>query len=181
MRTVSFSSDPVHDSLTDDFVCYALNTEGDPSAGSSMAHAPTDTPGHCTQGIGKQNVQCLFLTPDGEVFHTASGFQSPEELSEHLETASTLFAAIQERPDHADRIVHDVHQEQLDELHTSNADSRRTARGSLAQFMTQIARTGTRGGRFNPTTVNGIFDLKTQDVAYNDNRYMVEHPLITKM
>ncbi len=179
MRTVSFSSDPVHDLLTSDFVCYSLNTEGDPSAGSSMAHAPTDTPGHCTQGIGKQNVQCLFLTPDGEIFHTASGFQSPAELSEHLETASTLFAAIQENPDRADRIVHDLHQERLDELQTSDADARRMIPGSFAQFMTQIARRGNRGGRFNPTTVDGIFDLKTQDAAYNDNRYMVEHPLIT--
>lgn len=178
MRTVSFSSDPVRKSLTNDFVCFSLNTDGDPSAGSSMAHAPTDTPGRCTQGIGKQNVQCLFLTPDGEIFHTASGFQSPENLSEHFETARTLFDAIRANPDRARQIVRNFHQERLDATRVADDSARRTARGSFPRFMTQIVRMGTRGNGFDPTSVHDIFDLKTQDAAHNDNRYMVEHALI---
>lgn len=175
MRTVSFSSAPVHNSLTDDFVCYSLNTDGDSSAGVSVGHAPTDTPGFCSQGIGKQNVQCLFLTPDGEIFHTASGFQGPDDLKRELDTASTLFAAIQADPDRAEWLVRDFHQQRLAEL---SEESRRTVPDSLGQFMSQFTGMGNRSGRSVPASVNGMFNFQTQDAAYNDNRFMVEHPLI---
>jgi hypothetical protein len=175
MRTVSFSSAPVHDSLTEDFVCYSLNTEGDPSAGASVGHAPTDSAGHCSQGIGKQNVQCLFLTPEGEILHTASGFQGPEDLKGHLETAAMLFGAIQDDPDRSEWLVRDLHQKRLAAFE-ANDSARRP--DSVAQFMTQFTRTAARGRRPGRTSVDNIFDFKTQDAAYNDNRYMVEHPLI---
>jgi len=178
MRTVSFSSAPVHDRLSDGFVCCSINTDGDPSAGASVGHAPADTPGQCTQGVGKQNVQCLFLTQDGEIFHTASGFQGPEDLQRHLEAASTLFAAIRNAPDHARRIVREFHEERLTELDRDNS-SRRTAPAAIAQFMTQFTHMATRGRRRNRTSVDDMFEFKTQNAEYSDNRYMVEHPLIT--
>ena len=179
MRTVSFSSAPVQELLKHDFVCYSLNTAGDPSAGSSIAHAPTDAAGHCTQGIGQQNVQCLFLTPAGEIFHTASGFQGAEDLRGHLETASTLFAAILENPDRADVIVRNAHHQRLEELRNTDNDLPRTAPGSIAQFLSEMSRSGNRGGRFDPTRVSGIFQLKTRNAEYSDNSYMTEHPLTT--
>ena len=178
MRTVSFSSAPVRRILSDDFICFSLNTEGDPSAGASMAHAPTDAAGQCSQGIGKQNVQCLFLTPEGDIFHTACGFQSPEQLREHLDSAAELFHEIRENPDRANMIVRNAHQERLDALRDDGNNARRRTPGSLAQFLSEMARSRAGGGQFNPTAVSGVFDFKTRDAEYNDNRYMVEHPLI---
>lgn len=177
MRTVSFSSAPVHDSLTNDFVCYSLNIDGDPSAGASVGHAPTDSPGFCTRGIGKQNVQCLFLTPDGRIFHAASGFQGPEDLKAQLDTALKLFADIQEHPDRDGQIVRDYHQKRLDELQAeSNAGS--TLPGSFGQFMSQLSRGGVPGGGFNPTSFANAMNCGMPNPDYSDNQYMVEHPLI---
>ena len=66
--------------LNEDFVCATINTEGDPTAGASVGHAPTDSCGSSFRGIGRQNVQCLFLTPKGEIFHVASGFRGADDL-----------------------------------------------------------------------------------------------------
>ena len=37
---------------------------------------------------------------------------------------------------------------------------------------------GARDGQLFPSSMNGMFDLLTQDAEHNDARYMVEHPLI---
>jgi hypothetical protein len=177
MRTVSFSSAPVRDSLTNDFVCYSLNTDGDPSAGLSVSHAPSDSPGFCTQGIGKQNVQCLFLTPDGRIFHTASGFQGPADLEVHLGTARRLFAAIQDDPEQAERTVRDFHQEQL-AAQPTDGNVRLPLPRSFGEMMTQFSSGGSRDGQFS-ALMNGMFDFPRRDAANHDARYMVEHPLIS--
>src|SRR5262245_55323216 len=91
MRTVSFSSPKVQDALTQDFVCAVINTEGDPTAGTSCAHSPTDKPGPCTRGLGHQNVQCLFLTPKGEILHAACGHLDAEDMEQEIAFAHKLF------------------------------------------------------------------------------------------
>jgi len=91
MRTVSFSQPQVNQTLSNDFVCFTTSTEGDPSAGQSIRHRPKDPAGPCVRGNGQQNVQTLFLTPEGEIFHAASGYLAPEDMLAELEYARELF------------------------------------------------------------------------------------------
>jgi len=113
MRTVSFSSDPVQQALAADFIPAVVFTTGSAATGASCKHAPNEQPGMCTPGIGHQNVQCLFLTPDGEIFHVASGHQSPKALAAELDEASGLFAQIKKEPDRARDLVADRHRTTL--------------------------------------------------------------------
>ena len=109
MRTVSFSTASVRRTLNSDFVCHAINTEGDPSAGKSHAHAPTDRPGRCSEGVANQNVQLLFLTPKRQIFHTVSGFRQGVTLHKELLFAKALFEKIQKSPSDAETIVRTEH------------------------------------------------------------------------
>jgi len=113
MRTVSFSSDPVQQALAADFIPAVVNTTGTAATGASCKHAPNEQPGMCTPGIGHQNVQCLFLTPSGEIFHVASGHQSPKALAAELDVASRLFAQIKKDPAHAHDLVAERHRTTL--------------------------------------------------------------------
>ena len=113
MRTVSFSSDPVQQALAADFIPAVVNTTGTAATGASCKHAPNEQPGTCTPGIGHQNVQCLFLTPEGEIFHVASGHQSPKALAAELDVASRLFAQIKKDPGRARELVADRHRTTL--------------------------------------------------------------------
>ena len=110
MRTVSFSPAKIRNALNRDFVCHMINTEGDPSSGASQVHAPGYEPGRVGDGIAKQNVQLLFMTPKGEIFHTASGFQSAEKLEKELVFSKKLFADIRKSPETAEQIVRKKHQ-----------------------------------------------------------------------
>ncbi|MFK7822147.1 MAG: hypothetical protein AB8G99_25855 [Planctomycetaceae bacterium] len=110
MRTVSFSPANIRETLKTEFVCHTINTEGDPSAGQSHAHAPNDKAGSVTDGVANQNVQLLFLTPNGEIFHTVSGFRGPDALAEELSFSIGLFNQIQEDPKSAKELVQVVHQ-----------------------------------------------------------------------
>ncbi|MBL8892018.1 MAG: hypothetical protein JNL67_18730 [Planctomycetaceae bacterium] len=98
MRTVSFSQPQVQAVLSRDFVCFTTSTEGDPSAGESIRHRPSDNAGTCLRGNGQQNVQTLFLTPDGRIFHAVSGYIAPDDLLEELRFAQELFAVLQVTP-----------------------------------------------------------------------------------
>ncbi len=95
MRTVSFSNAKVQNALNHNFVCCFTNTQGDPSAGASFAHAPSDAPGPCARGAGRQNVQTIFLTPAGEIFHVATGYLDPDELLTEAAFALQLYADLQ--------------------------------------------------------------------------------------
>jgi hypothetical protein len=123
MRTVSFSQPQVQTILARDFVCFTTSTEGDPTAGQSIRHRPRDPAGPCLRGNGQQNVQTLFLTPAGEIFHAATGYLSPEDLLTELEFARSLFATIQEVPA-ADRAaeVQRQHRQRLEQLNYSPAE-----------------------------------------------------------
>jgi hypothetical protein len=122
MRTVTFSSDNVRNHLNNNFVCTMVNTTGDPSAGASCKHAPTDTPGPCSRGIGHQNVQSLFLTPAGEIFHAASGYLSAEDMDKELSFGSDLYALMKRTPAQARQIVTQAHARRLKELGYSDAE-----------------------------------------------------------
>jgi hypothetical protein len=116
MRTVSFSSDPVQEALKTKVVPAFVNTTGTPATGASCKHAPNEAAGMCTPGIGHQNVQCLFLTPEGEIFHAVSGHQGPKAMAEELDYASRLFAQMKEDPEQARDLVVNRHRATLTAL-----------------------------------------------------------------
>jgi hypothetical protein len=153
MRTVSFSSDPVRSLLKSDFVCATINIDGDPTAGASLAHAPTDSCGPSSRGIGRPNVQCLFLTPDGKILHVASGYVGPKDLKREIQFAKDVFAAVRKSPRNAKAVVAAMHARRLKALGFSNDASQPRNSRSTAQDITNrvlsnvLPRQRTRGLR----------------------------------
>jgi hypothetical protein len=76
------------------FVCAWENTDGKPTPGASFAHRPRDPAPSCIRGNGEHNVQILFLTPQGEIFHVLAGYVSPKDLQEELRFALSSFDAL---------------------------------------------------------------------------------------
>ena len=151
MRTVSFSSDPVQETLKTKFIAAVVNTTGTPATGASCKHAPNEQAGMCTPGIGHQNVQCLFLTPEGEIFHAVTGHQSPKALAEELTYAERLFAKIKENPEQARELVVERHRATL------------AALGGPAQF--------------GPDMMTGMLDGSFR--RRKDTQFCVDHPLMS--
>lgn len=116
MRTVSFSSAPVQQLLNEDFICATINTEGDPTAGMSLGHAPTDSCGSSSRGIGEQNVQCLFLSSNGRILHVASGYVGPNDLEKEIRFAKKVHQAVIAEPENGKAIVVKLHKERLKTL-----------------------------------------------------------------
>jgi hypothetical protein len=113
MRTVSFSNSHVRRLLNNDFVNTFTNTQGDPTAGMSISHRPTDAPGQCIRGNGKQNVQTIFMTPDGEIFHVATGFLSSEDLLAEARFAKELFGHLKSNQSDNRSLVVEAHRQRL--------------------------------------------------------------------
>ena len=91
---MSLSDPQVQRLLNTRFVCAWENTEGQPAAGASFAHRPRDPAPSCVRGNGEHNVQVLFLTPRGEIFHVLAGYVSPKDLNEELRFALATFDAL---------------------------------------------------------------------------------------
>ena len=127
MRTVSFSPANIRESLQKDFICHRINTEGDASAGRSQAHAPNDKPGQVTDGVANQNVQLLFLTPKGEIFHTVSGFRSADALQQELEFSKTMYTSLKTSKD-PKTFVKLAHQERARQAVTQTSRPNRSSR-----------------------------------------------------
>jgi len=207
MRTVTFSSDSVRRSLNSDFVCTLINTTGDPTAGTSCKHAPTDAPGPCSRGIGHQNVQCLFLTPAGEIFHAASGHLDPVEMEKELAFAKETYSLMKRNPAQARQIDAQAHVRRLKELGYSEAEIRQPRQhffggSGLVLFgqqnePTRDANTRRPDGRqqgffpglggqqgFFPGLGNGgnifdqMFEAQSKRIVFNDHKFSIEHPLL---
>ena len=187
MRTVSFSPARVRNKVKNNFVSWVMNTEGDPSAGSSHAHSPRDPAGTCSNGIGQQNVQTLFLTPEGEIFHTASGFQSADKLISEMDVATDLWDRIRKDRVKAREIVRDVHLARLEEL-----EKMKTADTGRDPFAIGINRSRQRGlipRRLSPADMlsamenaqsmaDKVFAGKTRQSAYDDARFGSRYPML---
>lgn len=78
--------------LNNEFVCCYTNIKGNPSAGASFSHSPRDQPGPCGRGAGRQNVQTMFMTPAGQIFHVATGYLDPNDLLDEARFARQLYA-----------------------------------------------------------------------------------------
>lgn len=197
MRTVSFSSPPIQQVLSKDFICHIVNSEGDPSAGMSQAHAPTDPAGLCSPGIGSQNVQTLFLTPDGNIFHTASGFRGPDDLADEIQFAGELFERIQAAPELARRTIPAMHRQRMHDAGIDDRMLNSDPRAEMAQMMNELRAsitgfgnsngmqgsplTGMRQGR-TPQQMqqlgDSVFAGKTHRARIQDYQFAVRHPMM---
>ena len=175
MRTVSFSDRRVQNQLNRHFVNTYTDLTGDPTAGSSFKHRPSDPVGSCIRGNGKQNVQTVFLTPDGEIFHVATGFLSPDDLLQEITFARQLFSRLNSGDSQADRIVADTHRKRLAEEGFSDA-SISSPRGM--ELMDMIRNNQFAGSNPAMNSPNGVFSgfIKTQFLS--DNKFCIEHPLL---
>lgn len=96
MRTVSFSDPTVRNTLANEFVSAYTNTQGTANTGMSFSHSPNEPPGPCGRGAGRQNVQTIFMTPRGQIYHVATGFLSPQDLREELDFAGQTHQSLQQ-------------------------------------------------------------------------------------
>ena len=94
MRAGTLSNRKVRRLLNDRFVCAWVNTEGDKSAGASFAHEPGEAAPSCIRGNGEHNVQMIFLTPQGEIFHVLAGYITAGDLAEELAFALKTYEKV---------------------------------------------------------------------------------------
>ena len=190
MRTVTFSAARVRKALQDDFVCYYTNTKGDSSAGASFSHAPNDPPGPCGRGAGRQNVQSIFMTPAGEIFHVATGFLSAGDLLAELRFAANLFAEMLKDSKRRNAAVVVAHRKRLKELGFTQSDL-----SAPDNRLNDMLLTGPNPGDFGinvpkpqdfgfkiPVRVNGVNlfqDIARQRVL-KDHKFVMKHPLMTE-
>jgi hypothetical protein len=178
---VTFSSTAVRKLLDDEFVCTLINTEGDPTAGVSMGHAPSDPPGPCSRGVGKQNVQCLFLTSDGKVFHAVSGFVGPDDMKDELQFGLTLFKTLRKMPSRAKEAVIDAHAKRLKTLGFTDAEVKQ-AKSAQTGFdfggVMQVPGFSTDGDHFDAKKDKGFFGLGSRATVLHDYRFVMTNPLL---
>ena len=175
MRTVSFSTPAVQQKMNQDFVCVAVNTEGDPSAGSSQAHAPSDQAGQCTPGIGNQNVQLVFMTPEARIFHTASGFRDGLELAREMDFANQLFDKIKESPRLAEDTVRNEHHQKMLQAGYTPARLKRSGDRHQVSSRSTPDRTDLEKMR------SSLFDVlitKTQESRMLDYNFSQKYPML---
>ncbi|HEV3006707.1 MAG TPA: hypothetical protein VGX78_19710 [Pirellulales bacterium] len=177
MRTVPFSSPAIQKTLKSRFICARVNTTGEPTAGASFSHAPSDPPGPCLRGNGRQNIQLLFLTPGGELFHALTGYVGPEDLAEELTFALETYEALQSQHDDREQIVRDAHTERLQSLGYNEAQIHQTGDdpiGGMLAGMAGIAPALARG-EFAP---GEMLDGLARGQVLSDYRFAIRHPLL---
>lgn len=168
MRTVSFSNKAVRSLLNKDFINTFTNTTGDPSAGKSIWHSPEDLPGSCARGVGGQNVQTIFMTPDGKIFHAANGYLSPDDLLDEINFAKDLFTQIKESPVQASSIVRQAHRDRLEELGYSEDQIEAAQSGKPSMTMDLV----------KDIEPGNIFAGKTKKEVLMGNAFSIKHPLM---
>jgi hypothetical protein len=174
MRTVSFSSPAVRKTLSDHFICARINTTGDPTAGASYSHAPSDPPGPCLRGNGQQNIQLIFLTPHGEMLHALAGYVGPDELADELKFALATYQALSSQRDDGEQLVREAHARHLsmlgyseDEIHCNGNDP---LGGMLSSIAMAIAEENT-----NPDKMLGGFKRRQ---TLHDHRFAMRNALL---
>lgn len=191
MRTVSFSQPDVCKMLDQNFVCYHTSTVGDPTAGQSIEHRPSDPAGTCIRGNGPQNVQTLFLTPEGEIFHVVSGYASPEEFYQELTFATKLFDELkrdtwksESRPE---ALVVDSHRARLASLGFDNDQIERGGMMMPANIQEMMQGSGMNSlGGFPPNAsrsggnqAGSVFDTMIRGQVLKDSQFCMNHPLMS--
>ncbi len=148
MRAGTLSNRKVQRLLKDRFVCAWVNTEGQKSAGASFAHEPGEAAPSCVRGNGKQNVQMIFLTPQGEIFHVLAGYINADQLAEELEFARKTYEKV---------------------LSASNPEE---------QEATVVSAHKTMAKKLQDKKFDGPLGKWERRRALKDHEFMTKHPLI---
>ena len=188
MRTVSFSNPKVAKNLNEHFVSTFTNTYGDPTSGMSIKHSPGDTPGQCIRGNGKQNVQTIFMDPQGRIFHVATGYLGPEDLYEEMDFAHRLFEEMKNSSE-PENLVAESHRRRLKEAGFNDQQIDSQPLMNMA-MMTGLPGSSTRNltGLPGSTTRNrppnrspgGAFDFLVQGQILSDNQFPIRYPMINQ-
>lgn len=178
MRTVSFSDPKVRSVLSQNFLSTFTNTQGDPSAGASFSHSPADPPGPCGPGAGRQNVQCIFLTRGGEIFHVAGGFLDGPSLLNEIKFASDLFAKLKESQDPR-QLVADTHRRFLAQNGFSPEQIRSGQVGLFDENMPNFSPKDL-GIDIPAGQANQFLDQMHRYRVLADHRYLIQNPLVQK-
>ena len=185
MRTVSFSEPSVQNLLNRNFVNTFSNTRGNPTAGQSINHRPSDPAGFCIRGNGQQNVQTIFMTPEGEIFHVATGFLSADDLIDEANFALTLFDDMkQNRDSNNASLVAQSHRNRLKQLGFDDSDINDVSGMSRIMKMANNLGSGSRvpmGGRQSGNLVPGgdVFQPFIERQIIGDHQFSIKYPLIT--
>lgn len=177
MRTVSFSTPRIQQAIAENFVALNTNTTADPTAGESFSHAPDDPPGSCIRGNGRQNVQTLFLTPDLEIMHVASGYLDPDDLDEEMDFALRVYRAIRSRPETDRETVISMHRQRLADAGFSEREINATSEMELMQSMISQMSDPGRGTGDSPRDMNAAFAPFIRREFLKDQHYSMRHPL----
>ncbi len=204
MRTVTFSQRKLQGFLNNNFVNTFTNTTGDATSGTSINHRPNDRAGNCVRGNGKQNVQTVFMTPQGEIFHVATGFLAAEDLHDEAKFALNLFAAMQKTQrvvvteedsvggDTLSNLVVDAHRKRLEDLGFSENEidppSEMARMQNLHNMMSNNAFTfptnsngsSTRNANRTDSILGDVFQGFIKKQILEDNQFSINHPLITQ-
>ena len=186
MRTVSFSDDKVQKSLNNNFVCTHTSTEGDPSAGKSLKHAPTDAAGLCGRGAGRQNVQTVFMTPENEIFHVVTGYLDAKDLLAEVQFADKMYDRLGRSPKRKKETVVAMHTSRLQELGfqpkeinaSENMMSEMLATGFSPEDLGMNLSGMTRN--FGGRSGNMFGEMNRQRVL-KDHRFVMKNPLLDRV
>ncbi len=180
MRTVSFSNEAVREALNNDFTSIYTDTTGDPSAGHSFAHSPDELPGNCGFGAGRQNVQCIFMTPKQEIFHVAGGFRSGEDLAKEVEFAKSVYSKLQDASENeAAQVVTDCQVARMKERGFSRKEIESGSVGMMAMMPKNA------GMDFAPEDLGietgaDMFDNMIDQRVMNDSQFVARNPLVSR-
>jgi len=171
MRTVSFSDPNLQNLLNSRFVNTYTNTKGDPTSGSSVWHEPGEPAGNCIRGNGQQNVQTIFMTPEGQIFHVATGYLPAEHLFQEANFALHLFDQIKRLEADADieKLISDAHQHRLSQLGFDDSAIQAT---SEMDRIRQVA----NGMRTSPGSSDDMFQRFSQRQILDDHQFSIKHP-----
>jgi hypothetical protein len=175
MRMVSFADQDVQREVSPDFVLLSTNMEGKLGAGRSVGHLPKDEPGFCPPRLAHQNCQVYFLTPRLEMFHAATGFLSPADLTKEAQFAEELFAAIQKRPKAAAQTVVAAHREALKKQGFTDRD----LAGPANPVERLVASSTGMDLQLGQGNIGGMFSSIERGRILRDHQYLMEYPLIS--
>ena len=178
MRTGTFSTPQVKNVIAHHFVPLNSNIEGELLAGESTGHALNEPPGDCIRGNGRQNVQTIFMTPDEEIFHVATGFLAPQDILTEMQFATKLFNRLKAEDENRYDLVRTAHQDVLQNLGSSGPMG--GINGQLTESMREMMKSA-QNGQMPISGMGGMgnpFQQLSNQFMTQDQRFMVNRPLI---
>ena len=140
----------------------------------------------------------IFMTPEGEIFHVACGFLSPENMHEEASFALQLFEGLKKelKSDERSSLVAETHRRRLEELGLANQqvgvagmlEAMRNGNGFQGTGRTPRNGSSSRNHLMNGignrsfggnNAFGNVFEGFARDQFVRDNRFSMDYPLMT--